>query len=62
MALPARTAATRQPAVATGPLCPRHHLRLDGGPVWFHCPAGHGLPAADINHEFGEEVEAEAAR
>lgn len=33
--------------------CPRHREeRLNGGPTWFGCPAGHGVPAADLDHEF----------
>ena len=33
-------------------MCPRHQRPLEGGPVWFHCPVGHAVPAADIDHEY----------
>lgn len=36
--------------------CPRHGGDLDGGPVQFHCPAGHRVMAADIDHEFNGAV------
>lgn len=39
-----------------GRVCPTHRVRLDGGPVWFRCPAGHALVAADVYREFGEAV------
>lgn len=33
--------------------CPRHREeRLDGGPTHYTCPTGHGVPAADLDHEF----------
>jgi hypothetical protein len=40
-----------------GQVCPTHHVALDGGPVWFHCPGradgeGHGVVAADLDHEY----------
>lgn len=31
---------------------PTHGTRLDNGPIWFRCPRGHSLPAADLSHEF----------
>lgn len=34
------------------PTCPRHHVALDGGPVQFSCPEGHGVYAADLDNEF----------
>lgn len=34
------------------PRCPRHKVPLDGGPVRFICREGHGVPAADIDHEY----------
>lgn len=41
----------------TGSVCPKHHVRLDGGPVWFRCPGidgaeGHGVVAASLDHEY----------
>lgn len=32
--------------------CPTHGTPLDNGPIWFRCPRGHSLPAADLSHEF----------
>lgn len=40
---------SRRPLARPKP-CPRHPNRaLSGGPVHYHCPAGHGLPAADVD-------------
>lgn len=35
---------------STATLCPTHREPLDGGPIRFRCPAGHGVQAADIDH------------
>jgi hypothetical protein len=33
--------------------CPTHDgAPLYGGPVHFTCVRGHGVPAADLSHEF----------
>ncbi len=32
--------------------CPTHRQPLEGGPVWFRCPVGHAVPAADIDHDY----------
>lgn len=34
------------------PSCPTHRVPLDGGPVWFYCPTGHSVTAADLSNEF----------
>ena len=36
----------------TAPACPRDGNRLDGGPIVFWCPSGHGVQAADLDNEF----------
>jgi len=43
-----RTTPLARPAT----LCPTHKHPLDGGPVRYRCPAGHGVQAADIDHEY----------
>ncbi|MEV8634333.1 hypothetical protein AB0395_22025 [Streptosporangium sp. NPDC051023] len=34
------------------PTCTRHRVEVDGGPVQYWCPNGHGLTAADLDNEF----------
>lgn len=48
------TTTIERPAPAARPatLCPTHRVPLDGGPIRFRCPEGHGVPAADIDHDY----------
>jgi hypothetical protein len=48
----AATAALIVQRTSTATRCPTHGHPLDGGPVRFRCPAGHGVQAADIDHDF----------
>lgn len=32
--------------------CPDHSTELDGGPVRYRCRHGHGVMAADIDHDY----------
>lgn len=45
-------------ATTTGRRCPVHdEATLSGGPTWFTCQYGHGVPAADLSHEFQPRTE-----
>lgn len=42
--------------------CPIHDgARLLGGPVRYTCERGHGVPAADLSHEFTPRPTASAS-
>jgi hypothetical protein len=42
--------------------CPKCNSRLDGGPTWFTCVEGHGVPAADLRRELNYVTDATVDR
>lgn len=57
------TAARVTAAASTRPAsrCPVHQCALEGGPVRWRCPQGHGVAAADIDRDYHPPAEGVSA-